>query len=156
MRPTALRLSVLASGVAVLAAAPIVVPYYLRLRAYYRGNPPSPPFANAGAENAVVTVLSLASAAFIGAVVSLLLRFIRPLWAKVLGALPILFLALVFGSLPVYAYVYRGAPPGMHLNIPHLYRFAPLAAATASVLITLFLLHPPRLLRPRQTNHREA
>ena len=156
MKASTIRLTILSASAGGLSASAFIVPEYLRVRAILSIPPVTLPFRAALTDNAVVTGIAFVSAVILGGLVPVLLLRLQPLWAKLAAGLALLFLSLLFGPLPVYWYVYRDAAPAVHINIPSLYRLAPLAAAAAAVLLCILVVHLCPFWSRHRSHRREA
>ena len=155
MRTSSIRVTISCALAGGVCASAFLMPEYLRLRAFFNAPPISASARAASTDNAFVTAIALLSAIVLSCGVAALLLVLRPLWAKPLAALPLLFVS-PFGSLPIYWYVYRNAAPGAHIHVPDLYRLAPLAAASAAYLVATVAIHVCPLISRRRTDRREA
>jgi hypothetical protein len=97
-----------------------------------------------------LVILSLISSALLGASAALVATAIRSRWLSVLGGVLLALGSPLLGSFAVYTWVYRGEPPGMHVNIGREYRAAPFVATVGALGLGLILAHRPH--RGRETD----
>lgn len=139
-----------ASGVVVLSAL-------FRTQSVLATGPEAAALQAAMYDTEIETALSLLAALLLGVAVPLALLAVRRAGPRLLVGLALFVVAPVVGSWPVYAYAYRGVPPGMHVNVPTHYRVAPLLAVAGAIVVTaVFAAASDRSTRRRSGGGEEA